>query len=306
MKVITSGKKFLDIDAYGGIIAYAELLRLQGESAIAFSSATINESVTQTILSWPVDFSKTYVPLEADTFTLIDVSDPEHFDRVVAIDRVERVIDHHIGVEAFWQERIGEDATIEFIGAACTQVYEAWVVAEKFDLMSETSARLLVAGILDNTLNFKASVTTDRDRNAYEALLIPANLPPTWSATYFTECEQAIFADIANALDNDTKTMTFKHLTADAIAVGQLVVWNGQMAVKEYRKTVEDTMSSLANNWFVNIVSIDEGHSYFLAANENIEQWAEKVMQVQFENGRADATRLWLRKEIYKEDQSLL
>lgn len=30
MKIVTSGLKFLDIDAYAGCIAYAELLRLKG------------------------------------------------------------------------------------------------------------------------------------------------------------------------------------------------------------------------------------------------------------------------------------
>lgn len=52
VKVITSGSSYLDIDAYGGCIAYAELLNLLGYEAKAVSSAKLNESITPTIRSW--------------------------------------------------------------------------------------------------------------------------------------------------------------------------------------------------------------------------------------------------------------
>jgi hypothetical protein len=43
--VITSGKPYLDIDAYGAIVAYAELLRAQSNDAQAVSTSTLNESI---------------------------------------------------------------------------------------------------------------------------------------------------------------------------------------------------------------------------------------------------------------------
>lgn len=199
MRVITSGSAYIDIDAYACIIAYAELLRMQGIEAVALNTAPLNESISKTVRSWRATLETVYVPSLSDTFTLIDVSDPGHFDRIVDIARVDEVIDHHPGFESYWQERIGDDAHIEFIGAACTLVYERWKAAGLLEKMSVISARLLVCGILDNTLNFGANVTTQRDIEAYDKLLVQADLPDNWTAQYFTECQEVILSDAVAA-----------------------------------------------------------------------------------------------------------
>lgn len=306
MKVVTAGPSFLDIDAYACAIAYAELLHLKGEDAIAYSSAAPNESVTKTIRSWDASFLTDYTPSDKDTFILVDVSDPDYLDKAVSIDRVEEVIDHHVGFEDFWQNRIGDKTDIEFIGAACTQVYEKWLTADLVDSMSETSARLLISGILDNTLNFKAAVTTTRDTAAYEDLLRIARLPEDWTTQYFTECQESILDDIERALSLDTKMMKFNNIRTDTIAFGQLVVWSGEQVIGEYRSSIEATMAMRSDNWFVNVVSIDEGRSYFICSNGIVQEWAEKILDVSFTNNVSHAPRLWLRKEIFKQDQSYL
>ncbi len=210
MKIITSGSRYVDIDAYAGVVAYAELLRTQGMQSQALSTAVWNESISKTVRSWQAPLKTDYEPNGKDTFTLIDVSDPEHFDKAVDLEKVDEVIDHHLGFEDYWQERIGERAHIEFIGAACTLVYERWVAAGVADKMSETSAKLLVSGILDNTLNFKARVTTERDKVAYEALVAHAKIPDGWTEQYFTECQEAILADAEMSIRNDSKLLAFK------------------------------------------------------------------------------------------------
>src|SRR5882757_9603894 len=128
MRIVTSGSAFLDIDAYAGCVAYAELLNLTGVLAQAASSAPLNESVTQEIRSWTVPFTADYEPGLTDDFALIDISEAAFFDPIVDRVRVREVIDHHTGFEADWAA-LGDDATIEFIGAACTLVYEKWVAA---------------------------------------------------------------------------------------------------------------------------------------------------------------------------------
>lgn len=302
MKIVTAGLSFLDIDAYAGCVAYAELLQLQGKPAIAFSSAIWNESITQTIRSWNAPLSTDYVPAADDSFVVVDVSEPEFLEKVVDIDRVSEVIDHHVGYEAFWQERLGDKANIEFIGAACTQVFESWQSASSLDQMSELSARLLISGILDNTLNFKADVTTDRDKAAYEELRKIAHLPDDWTVRYFQECEDAIFADIEGALTNDTKIIGLQNF-AGKIAFGQLVIWNAQRAVDDHRDVIEQTMAGHADNWFVNVVNIQDGESFFLSSGKNVDDWARSVLDASFENNLAVTGRLWLRKEIIRQDQ---
>lgn len=303
MRIITSGSKYLDIDAYAGIIAYAELLQVQGHEAQAVSTAPLNESVSKTVRSWTAPLVTTYSSSDSDVFTLIDVSESEYFDTIVDIERVEGVIDHHPGFERYWQERIGDKATIEFIGAACTLVYECWQRAGLLDKMSVLSARLLVCGILDNTLNFGAEVTAQRDRDAYAALLVRAELPEDWPAQYFTECQEAILQDMATAIRNDKKILDFRTYSQQ-VCVGQLIVWDGKQVLGEHSGLIHDVLSQIKPNWFMNLISINEGRSYFFTDNSEMQQWLSDLLDIKFTDSVATADRLWLRKEIIKQDLS--
>jgi inorganic pyrophosphatase len=302
MKIVTSGLSFMDIDAYAGCIAYAELLNLQGKEAVAFSSANLNESIPTFLRKLNVSFYSDYGVKGDDTFILVDVSEPEFIEKIVDINRVEEVIDHHVGFEEFWEKRA--KSQIEFIGAACTLVYERWRDTGLLEKMSINSAKLLVAGILDNTLNFKAGVTHERDHEAYNKLKEIAQINDEWTADYFEACEAAVFEDLERAIKNDIKLMTFK-LIDGPIAVGQLVVWNGDTIVDEYREIVENVLGNEAANWIMNVVSIRENTSYLIVSNKKVTAWAEKVSGVSFTDNIARAGRLWLRKEIVKQDLTM-
>lgn len=301
MKIVTSGKRYIDIDAYAGCIAYAELLCLQGYQAKAVCEATWNESISQSVRKWGSPLETAYHPSASDDFVLIDVSDPDHVEAFVVTDRVTEVIDHHPGFEHYWEQRLGKNAHIEFIGAACTQVYEQWKAAGRLNEMSVVSARLLITGILDNTLNFGAQVTTGRDRAAYEALLPRADLPNDWPDQYFTECEKTIFANVSGAIANDTKILAFTSLPG-TIGVGQLVVWSAEKLIEQDKATIENTLSKMSPRWFLNLVSVGERKSYFVCNDGEIQAWLSELLGVSFDGAVAQANRLWLRKEILKAD----
>jgi nanoRNase/pAp phosphatase (c-di-AMP/oligoRNAs hydrolase) len=304
MRVITSGPKYLDIDAYACMIAYAEFLNLQGIEAIPYSSAVLNESITPTIRSWSVPFSSIYIPENIDTFTIVDVSEPKYLDSVVSIDRVDEVIDHHLGYEDFWRQKGSVEVTLDFIGAAATLIYEKWVEKEPLENMSETSARLLISAILDNTLNFQAAVTNVRDHDAYNALLSIAHLPNDWTELYFSECQTTILQDIPRSLSNDTKMQNFVTLGLGDIAIGQLVIWDAESILHDSIDVLQNTMSAKSPNWCINLVSIGEKKSYFITDNVEVQKWSEKLLDVSFDGSIAQANRLWLRKEIVKKDLS--
>lgn len=301
MKVVTSGSPYLDIDAYGGIIAYSELLNLLGDNAVAVTTAPLNESISETVHSWPVNLSTNYRAAATDSYVLVDVSDPEFFESFVDQGRVVEVIDHHLGFEDYWHRQIGAGADIDFIGAACTLVYEKWKNRQLLSKMSTTSARLLICGVLDNTLNFGAKVTTNRDREAYAELKRIAGLPENWTAQYFTECQQAILADLKTALTNDKKVLKLK-TSRHSICAGQLVVWEANPVLDKYAKIIASTLSVNNSDWFLNLVSIEEGKSYFYCDSTNARQWLSETLGVDFDNKLAVADRLWLRKEIIKQD----
>ncbi|HJQ08805.1 MAG TPA: DHH family phosphoesterase [Candidatus Saccharimonadales bacterium] len=299
MRIITAGSGYVDIDAYGGCIAYAELLNLQGEQAQAASNAALNASIPPSVRAWQAPFTLGYKPAAEDTFTIIDTSDPEFLDKMTALDRVDEVIDHHPGFEAYWQKRLGDKADIEMAGAACTMIFERWEQAGLVPKMSQTSARLLICGTLDNTLNFKAKITTNRDHHAYEQLQCIADLAHDWPAQYFSECQQAITKDLSAALRDDRKIMAFKQFVKP-LGVGQLVIWDASSILANNLEQIRTTMDEMAQPWFVNIVSIAEGKSYLVCHDVSLRPWLENLLQVHFTQNVAPANRLWLRKEILK------
>lgn len=301
MKIVTSGAPYMDIDAYAGCVAYAELLQAQGFEARAVSTAPLNESISETVRSWRAPLYTSHESSQADTYALIDISDPEYFDTMVVLDRVDTIIDHHTGFEEYWRERIGDKAYIEFIGAACTLVYEHWKQAGLLNKMSVTSARLLVYGILDNTLNFGAKVTTPRDSEAYDDLLTRADLPADWTAQYFRECQRTILSDITRAIRNDTKTLSFKSFE-QPVAVGQLTAWDSTEVLSKHQATMQKTLASVRPDWFMNLISVSERKSYFVTDNIEVQKWLTGLLGVQFDGTIAIADRLWLRKEILKQD----
>jgi inorganic pyrophosphatase/exopolyphosphatase len=301
MRIITAGASYFDIDVYGGVTAYAELLRKQGIDAQAVTTAVLNDSISPLVRAWKVSLAREYVPQPDDTYTLIDISEAKYFEKFVDVDRIDEIIDHHPGLEDFWQERIGERALIERVGAACTQVFEKWEQAGLASQISETSARLLMCGILDNTLNFGADITTERDRKAYAALKERANLPEDWPAQYFRDCQQVIMQDLASSLTNDTKTphfRTYPHPTA----VGQLALWDAGDIAERSEEIFKHVISAREDHWFMNAISISEKKSYFVTDVPEMKIWLSDVLGITFNGNIAEANRMWLRKEILRAD----
>ena len=129
----------------------------------------INESITPNLLKLDSKLEE-YEKHDTDEFIIIDVSNKDYFDDIVVENKVIEVIDHHVGCEEYWKNKLGEKANIEFIGAVATLIVELYEKEKLIEKMPKDIAYLLMSAILDNTLNFKAKVTTDRDKVAYKKL----------------------------------------------------------------------------------------------------------------------------------------
>jgi inorganic pyrophosphatase len=290
----------MDIDAYASAVAMAKLLRLQGEDTIAASTAPLNGSIPESLRSLDVQFSANYKPSPEDVFTIVDLSDPEHLDFSATPDKVVGVIDHHLGFEDFWKEKIGDKAHIEFIGAACTQVYELWQKSGLLNKMSAGAAELLACGILDNTLNFKAKITTERDKAAYAALAQQGRLPHGLPEQYFTDCQQHILNNLEHALKNDSKIVPYPGLPHKT-HVGQLALWDAKDFIHSAKNVVRETLCAENLPWFMNTIDIHSGQSLFFCENPELKAFLEHLLNVKFKDDAAAANRMWLRKEIMRQ-----
>lgn len=300
MHIVTSGTDFIDIDAFASMVALAELLRLQGEDAIAASGAPLNSSIPASLRQLNIQFRADYKPHTDDMFTIVDLSDPAYFDFGAKPDKVVGIIDHHLGFQDYWQEKLGSRAYIEFIGAACTQVYERWQEAGLQGNMSQDSAKLLACGILDNTLNLKASITTERDRLAYAYLVQHAGLPDNWPERYFSECQAHILGSIQAAIQNDVKTIAYPGRT-DKLCVGQLTLWDADEIVQSNKDLVARILATEGLPWYMNFIDIKTGQSILFCQDPNIQAWLTGTLHLHFKGDLAHANRMWLRKEIMKQ-----
>lgn len=52
----------------------------------------------------------------------------------------------------------------------------------------------------------------------------------------------------------------------------------------------------------MNLVSINEGSSYFICQDPEVQAWIERTLGVAFVGDVAKAGRMWLRKEIINQD----
>ena len=206
MFIISAGKTFNDIDAFACAIAYAELLRKEGNDALVAFPGPLNHTVTPLALEQSADYVKEYSLQSTDQLIYVDISDPAYFSFGKASEaQVVEIYDHHYGWSEYWKAKIGNRSHIERMGAAATLIWEEFKHRGHTETISQSSANLLMLGVLQNTLNFVSPETTERDRVAFAELLQRGSLPDGWQERYFKECADAFDTNFEDVLRNDTK-----------------------------------------------------------------------------------------------------
>ena len=297
--IITAGSTYLDIDAYACMVAMAELLNLQGIRALAFSKAPCNYSVCPSLTekgqiakSFPLNFNENNAE-----YIIVDVSDPEFLKSSVPLERVVEVYDHHVGFEEYWQSRIGNGANIEFIGAAATLIYREWERADLTREMKIPTAKLLIAAILDNTLNLTSSNTTKEDIEVFRALCAHAGVGEEFRAAYFSEVQKSVEADLKNAIFGDIKTVRDNPVLPPRVA--QLCVWNAESVLARLDE-IRGWFAPLGEPWMINLIDLSGNCCYFICEDGSYGEKLARVFDIRFEAGIARTKKPYLRKQIIK------
>ncbi len=297
--VITAGSSYLDIDAYACCVAMKELLELKGQSAVAYSNAPCNYSVSESLIEdgqmvkvLPSDLSEA-----SFRYVIVDVSDPEFIKNAVPLDAVFAVYDHHVGFEAYWKERIGDNSHIEFIGAAATLIYREWKKSGVQDMISRPTSLLLIAAILDNTLNLTSSNTTPEDIDTFNELCKKENIDESWCAAYFSEVQKSVESELKSAIFNDIKYIRNNGVLPSRVA--QLCVWDAN-SILDRLPEIRQWFSFDADGWMLNLIDLKRRCSYFVCDDSRCQKEIARVFGVCFESGVAKSSISYLRKEIIK------
>lgn len=294
MIVITVGKSYIDIDGYASSIAYRELLRLKGIESKFVSNATLNYSITDSLKSnYTVD---NYLVNSNDKYIVLDLSDKSFFPDFVDENSIIEIIDHHPGYEDYWNSKLGSNALIEPIGSVATIIVEKYEQDNLLDKMDKDVAILLMAAILDNTLNFTANITTERDKEAYKKLEVLTN-EYNYASKYFSECQKYIEDNLKESIDNDIKIQKVSDYLPNVF--GQLTIWNAEELLRE-RDLINQIMNNYNNEWMLNIISLNNNSSYIMYSGDSVKNKLVELLDCKEENGILIKTPAMLRKEIMK------
>ena len=294
--VATPGR-YTEIDGYASCLAYAELLNQRGKAAHTYLAADPNYSVPEYLrIHEHENYNLNLQP--EDQAIILDISIPEVIEKYFPENQILELIDHHPGFESYWTERLGDKAIIEKIGAVATSIYEWWGECWDYAKMSPAIARLLLAAILDNTLNFNAIITTNRDRIAANHLAeIAGTTVANFAAEYFAAVSETITNSLADSIKNDHKPFHIPKLDLD-IECAQLTLWDGKI-IQKRTKDLYHEMNNLGENWLCSILSISDQQNYILTNNSDVATYLSRVLGLKALDDWYISDRLWLRKEIF-------
>ena len=297
--IVTSGSHYLDIDAYACCVALKELLELKGEKVACYAFGDCNYSVCPSLMKegQMADSLPNGCSEETAKYIIVDVSDPHYLKKSVPLENIIGVYDHHAGYEEFWKSRLGDNSHIEFIGAAATLIYREWKKAGLEEKITRSTAKLLIAAILDNTLNLTSSNTTEEDREAFDELCKMAGVGEEWCGDYFSEVQKSVEKDLKNALFNDIKNIGKMESLPSHIA--QLCVWDAK-SIFEKLPEIRQWLDESLDEWMINIIDIKHCCSYFVCDNDYYKKETERIFGVRFENCIAKSEKPYLRKQILK------
>jgi len=296
MVIITAGKTYLDIDAYASGIAYSVLLNGMGVKSAFVSTAKTNMSVPSLVKDLGFEINTTYLPTKKDDFILVDVSNPSFFDNIVINDKIIEVIDHHTGYDEYWKQQSCQ-SQIEFIGSAATIIFERFLANNRLDLLDKNLCKLLICAILDNTLNLKGPITTNRDIEAYKKLVEIANINEDFRKEYFESCQREINTNPIKAIENDMKFEFIDNQFPEIF--GQVTIYDKQV-IFERLNDIKNMFLKYNKPWILNIICLKDGTSYIFSSDKMAQIQIEKLFKSSFNDNILTLNKLMLRKEIIK------
>lgn len=296
MIIVTAGNKYLDIDAYASGIAYSLLLKENRLNCKFISSAEFNMSICDIVKNLGYKVQKRYRKNDNDQFILLDLSNPEFFDRIVNQEKIIEIIDHHTGFEDYWKQKNVYNQ-IEFIGSVATIIYEKIIESGKEKLLDEKLCKLLICAILDNTLNLKSNITTKRDIDAYNALHRLGKVPKSFDADYFNSCQDYINKDVVQAVINDIKMERVSNCLPEVF--GQLTIYNKEPIFDKLDK-ISEYMSMNYKQWILNVICIKDGKSYLYTTDQTSQEKVATLFGKNFNKNILVLDKFMLRKEIMK------
>lgn len=286
-----------DLDGVAGAVAYAEFLQQSGQTATAGIIGTPHDEAIYVLDRFAIPYPKA-LP-DASSFQdaiLVDASDLNGLEGRINPQQVVEIIDHRQLYEAGKFPRA--KAQIELVGAAATLVAERFMQANI--TISKPAAILLYAAIISNTLNFKAGVTTDRDRAAAAWLNRAAGLPDMFWKELFTAKSDLSGAKLAERIAGD---FAWFELGGKRIGIAQLEIIGAERLVRERTADILTALHAQQKALrldmvFQTTIELAEAKNFFVADDPVTQRLLSGSLHVHFTDAIAERPGLIMRKQV--------
>ncbi|MCX6811157.1 MAG: DHH family phosphoesterase [Candidatus Berkelbacteria bacterium] len=295
-KIIITGYENPDLDNIASAYAYKEYLDKKGiKTEIGIFGPPHPEA--QFLMDYLgirlKRISRIYDPKAK--IILVDCSEPGWIYPKIKKTQVIEVYDHRTihQVEVFKNAKKQIDPT----GACAT------IIAEKFYKKKMKPSRiasiLMYCVIISHTINFKARVTTKRDKKMANWLKNQIRIPKNLIHQMFAH-KSAIKGPLKNIFHKDFAVIEFGGIR---FSIFQLEIINVKKLINERlaeakKALLEIKKESKFDLVFLTSVDIEKGYNTFVAPDEMAEEAINTTLGVKFENGVAIMPHVIMRKEI--------
>lgn len=269
MKTLVTAGTNPDLDGVSSALGYAELLTHQGiESVAGF------EGKPQLDAEFLLDHLKMTLPGIPDSFDeviLVDLGNKVYAPRVVqrSPELVVKVIDHRALHNIEMEFPSLRETNLSLVGACATIITEE--LYQQQVIPSRDVATLLYAAIHSNTLNLKASVTTERDLNAVADLSASYPMSKKLIEAMFAYRTQLSEDQLMFVLKNDFDENS--ESPDGTFGVAQLETLDASLLFARYRELIYQTLIHFKEVYklkyvFLTAPSIQQGINYLFAIDE--------------------------------------
>ena len=295
--ILITGYVNPDLDAVAGAMAYSEYLNKVNKSTIVGLIGSPHDEAKYILDKFGIKY-----PLliqndnNFDEVILVDASEPIGLEGNINLNKVIEIIDHRKVNEA--NKFLNAQIQIEIVGSASTLVTERFI--NNNVEISKESAILLCGAIISNTLNFKGSVTTDRDKNAFEYLNKIAQLPVGFSKELFKAKSDLSGDKLKERISSD---LAWFNIADRKVSILQLEIINSKDLIENRLNDIVEIIQNYKmemefNIIFLNIVELEKSINYFIATDNETQKIIENIFSIKFDGFVVEKPGLILRKQI--------
>ncbi len=286
-----------DLDGVAGAVAYSEFLNKNGKQAVAGIIGEPHDEAKYVLDRFAIPYPLRLQNADGyDEIVLVDASDLNGLEGKIDPKKIVEIIDHRKfhELKAFPNAQ----AQIELVGAAATLVAERFM--QSGTAISKESAILVLAAIISNTLNFKGTVTTDRDRDAAAWLNETAQLDKNFWKEMFEAKSDLSGQKLAERIKSDYASFD---INGKKVNIAQLEIIGGKKLLDERKPEILEILDqikrqSVLDIIFLNLIELEEGKNYLVAEGPETRQLLEKTLDVRFDGDVAVRDELIMRKQI--------